>query len=161
MTHFTPITMTRRMALQWIGVGALVAAAPAFAASSLPKVVVNKDPNCGCCEAWAEHLKAAGFPVDVIARQDMAAVKTSLGVPDDLTSCHSGVVDGYVVEGHVPAQAIKRLLAERPAATGLSAPGMPMGSPGMEGGTPETFDVVLFGPAGRSVFGRYRGDSAV
>lgn len=161
MTDFTTITMTRRVLLQCIGVGALVVASPALAASPLPKVVVNKDPNCGCCQAWAEHLKAAGFPVDVIARQDMASVKTSLGVPDDLVSCHTAVVDGYVVEGHVPAQAIKRLLAERPAGKGVAAPGMPMGSPGMEGGAPETFDVVLFGPAGRSVFGRYRGDTAV
>jgi hypothetical protein len=153
------LTSSRRAALQVLAFGVLVSAVPAFAADALPKVVVNKDPSCGCCQKWADHLIAAGFPVEVIARTDMQAVKTKLGVPDDLVSCHTATVGGYVIEGHVPASAIQRLLAEKPAAIGLSAPGMPAGSPGMEGGTPEVFEVMLFSKDGRSTFGRYKASS--
>lgn len=130
-------------------------------AAALPQVVVHKDPNCGCCQQWAEHLTAAGFPVEVKARNDMVALKASLGVPGDLESCHTAVVAGYVIEGHVPSAAILRLLEQKPAAIGLSAPGMPAGSPGMEGGAPEIFEVVLFGQNGRSSFGRYKGAAQV
>lgn len=155
------LTLNRRTALQVLGLGGLVSAVPAVAGEALPKVVVKKDPSCGCCQKWADHLTAAGFSVEVIARSDMQAVKTRLGVPDDLVSCHTATVGGYVIEGHVPASAIVRLLAEKPSAIGLSAPGMPAGSPGMEGGTPEVFEVVLFGKDGRSTFGRYRGADQV
>ena len=150
------LTLSRRSTLRVLGLCVLVTTVPAFAADALPLVVVNKDPSCGCCEKWADHLITAGFPVEVIARTDMQAVKAKFGVPGDLVSCHTATVGGYVIEGHVPATAIVRLLAEKPTATGLAVPGMPIGSPGMEGGTPEDYEVVLFGPSVRRVYGRFR-----
>ena len=102
-------------------------------------VTVRKDPTCSCCTGWADHLRAEGFPVTEVATSDLKAVKTRLGVPTDLSGCHTAEVGGYAIEGHVPAVAIKRLLAERPVATGLAVPGMPAGSPGM-GGEPEVYD---------------------
>ena len=134
---------------------------PAVRAEAPVAVKVFKDANCGCCNGWIEHLRAAGFAVEAINSADMQAVKGRAGVPAALASCHTAEVGGYVVEGHVPAQAIRRLLAEKPRAIGLSAPGMPMGSPGMEGGKPEIYDVVLFGADGSKLFGRYQGAAAV
>lgn len=101
---------------------------------SLPVVDVFKSTSCGCCAKWIDHLKANGFRVNVVNLDaDMPAKKTALGVPDDARSCHTGVVNGYFVEGHVPASDIKKLLAEKPKnVKGLAVPGMPMGSPGME-----------------------------
>jgi hypothetical protein len=138
----------------------LLAGARARASARLPGMVVMKDPSCGCCGAWIDHVRAAGFPVEVIDSGEMDRHKRRLGVPAALASCHTAEVDGYVVEGHVPAAEIERLLAERPRAVGLAAPGMPVGSPGMEvpGMAPETYDLVLFGPSGQSRFARYRGD---
>lgn len=129
-------------------------------AGALPRAVIHTDPSCGCCGSWADHLRQAGFPVDVRQTDSIELVKAHLGVPEDLFSCHTAEIDGYVVEGHVPADAIRRLLAERPQALGLSVPGMPVGSPGMEvaGMEPDTYDVILFGPSGRRTFARYRGD---
>jgi hypothetical protein len=112
-----------------------------------------KDPTCGCCSGWVQHLQNAGFATKVLDTRDIDAVKKRLGVPDDLAACHTAEVAGYVIEGHVPAAALSRFLAEKPNATGLAVPGMPIGSPGMEGGRPEKYDVVLFGqngPTGRS-----------
>jgi hypothetical protein len=131
----------------------------AFAAESLPRMTVTKDPSCGCCGAWVDHVRAAGFPVEVIESPDVTRLKVRVGVPRDLASCHTAEVGGYVVEGHVPAETIKRLLAEKPQAKGLAVPGMPVGSPGMEvaGVENDTYDVVLFGPVGRTTFARYRG----
>ncbi|GJE03332.1 DUF411 domain-containing protein [Methylobacterium isbiliense] len=138
----------------------LAAAAPLRAApeSRLPTVAVTKDSNCECCEAWVAHLRATGFPVE-ITTGPVAPLKAKLGVPRELASCHTAQVAGYVVEGHVPADTIVRLLAEKPAAVGLAVPGMPVGSPGMEvpGTEPDTYDVVLFGPTGQRTFARYRG----
>lgn len=127
-------------------------------AQDLPAVAVTKDPSCGCCEKWVTHLRGAGFTVTV-TEGPVNPVKARLGVPRDLASCHTAQVGSYVVEGHVPASAIKRLLAEQPTATGLAVPGMPAGSPGMEveGMEPDIYDVVLFGPERRSTFARYRG----
>jgi hypothetical protein len=101
----------------------------------------------------------AGFPVEVTENAEVNRLKVRLGVPRSLVSCHTAQVDGYVIEGHVPASAIKRLLAERPKGKGLAVPGMPVGSPGMEmeGMQPETYDVVLFGPSGQRTFARFRG----
>jgi hypothetical protein len=130
-------------------------------AASRPVVTVHKDPDCGCCGAWSGHLEKSGFPVTTFETRRINAVKARLGVPSDLAACHTAEVDGYVIEGHVPARAIERLLAERPAATGLAVPGMPIGSPGMEGGEPEIYEVVLFGPQGRSIFARFRGADEV
>ena len=125
-------------------------------ATRLPNIVVSKDPSCGCCEGWVEHMQAAGFTLQVVETAEMDRVKVRLGVPPDLASCHTAEVAGYVLEGHVPADAVKRLLVERPKARGLAVPGMPMGSPGMEveGAAPENYEVVLFGPAGRSNYAR-------
>lgn len=131
-------------------------------AGDFPEVLVTKDPSCGCCEAWVKHLRDAGFPVRVV-NAPVNPVKARLGVPRELASCHTAQVGGYVVEGHVPAAAIKRLLAEKPSATGLAVPGMPVGSPGMEvnGAEPATYEVVLFGPNGRGTFARFRGEQPV
>lgn len=132
-------------------------------AEAWPKLVVSKDPDCGCCGGWINHMRRAGFTVDVVETRDMDRVKTRLGVPGDLVSCHTTEVAGYVVEGHVPADALKRLLMERPLGRGIAVPGMPTWSPGMEapGAPPEDYQVVLFGPAGRTVFARYRGQHQI
>ena len=155
--------LTRRSVIA--GIAALPALwTPSWArAFARPLVTVHKDPSCGCCGAWAEHVEAAGFPVTIVETGDMDAVKRRLGVPAELASCHTAEVDGYVVEGHVPAAAIERLLALAPAATGLAVPGMPGGSPGMDypGVTPEAYEVVLFGPSGRKTFARFRGAQAL
>ena len=131
-----------------------------LSAAAQPVVSVHRDPNCGCCLGWVQHLQKAGFPTKVLETKDLDAVKTRLGVPDDLAACHTAEVAGYVIEGHVPAAALRRLLAEKPNATGLAVPGMPIGSPGMEGGTPEPYEVVLFGPAGRRSYMRFVGEKA-
>ena len=147
---------SRRETLRLFGAAATFAVVPCSFAEALPMVTVSKDPNCSCCTGWAEHVRAAGFPVTIVAATDLKAIKTRLGVPEDLGGCHTAEVDGYVLEGHVPASAIQRLLRERSQATGLAVPGMPAGSPGM-GGTPEIFEVTLFRPNKRQSFGRYRG----
>ncbi|MBL8566247.1 MAG: DUF411 domain-containing protein [Hyphomicrobiaceae bacterium] len=124
-------------------------------------VVVHKDPNCGCCTAWARHLERAGFGVTMVETPAVEAVKRRLGVPGNLASCHTAELEGYVLEGHVPLHAIERLLVERPEAKGLAVPGMPSGSPGMEGGTSEAYEVFLFGPGWQHSFGRYRGTEPI
>ena len=131
-----------------MGTSMLFAALFAPAAMAANALAVYSDPSCGCCGAWVDHLRAQGYTVTVHQDQPMAAVKARLGVPLGATSCHTSVIDGYVVEGHVPVEDVRRLLAERPDARGLAAPGMPMGSPGMEMGAPERYDVVLIGRDG-------------
>lgn len=137
----------------------LLSTTTAGRAEPLPLVAVTKDPNCGCCAGWAEHMRTAGFPVKIVESSNVDSVKQRLGVPAALYSCHTAEVDGYVIEGHVPAAALRRLLVERPAATGLAVPGMPAGSPGMDfpGVTPEVYAVVLFGPSGYKTFARFHG----
>ena len=130
-------------------------------ASERTLVTVHKDPNCGCCTGWAGHLAKAGFEVRTIDTAELDAVKRRLGVPADLAACHTAEVDGYVVEGHVPALALKRFLSEKPTSVGLAVPGMPIGSPGMEGGTPETYTAIQFGPQGRSKYMTFRGNQAL
>ena len=138
---------------------ALALSQSALATETLPKMTVTRDPNCGCCGNWVMHVKAAGFPVEVVEVPDVAPLKARLGVPDPLASCHTAEIGGYVVEGHVPAEAIKRLLTERPKATGLAVAGMPIGSPGMEmaGQQPDTYEVMIFSAGRQNVFARYRG----
>ena len=115
------------------------------------EVVMYKDPNCGCCGKWAEHMRAHGFKVKEVATTQMGQVKGEAGVPQALGSCHTARVGGYVVEGHVPAADVRRMLTEKPAIAGISAPGMPMGSPGMEGPYPaDRYDVVSFDAQGRT-----------
>ena len=112
---------------------------------SRPLITVWKDPSFGCCTGWVHHLRRNGFDATVIEIGDVQAIKTQRLVPPALASCYTAEIAGYTIEGHVPALAILRLLAERPDARGLAVPGMPMDSPGMEGGRPEPFDVILFG----------------
>ncbi len=113
-------------------------------AGILPPVVVWKEPSCGCCDGWVRHMRDAGFSVSVRETESMAAVKRVRGVPDALASCHTAVVGFYVIEGHVPASDIQRLLAERTEAKGLAVPGMPQSAPGMDQ-PGEPYTVVLFG----------------
>jgi hypothetical protein len=150
------IRLTRRSALV-AAVAPVLHGGIAFAAGQ-PPITVHKDPSCGCCSGWVRHLQQAGFVTTVVETRDLDAAKKRLGVPDDLAACHTAEVSGYVVEGHVPALALKRFLAERPNAAGLAVPGMPIGSPGMEGGTPEAYEVVLFGPSGRRTYMRFLAD---
>lgn len=109
-----------------------------------PAITVYKSPSCGCCKQWIEHLKAAGFHVTAQDTSDLAAVRERYGVPRKLTACHTALVGGYVVEGHVPADVIQRLLKEHPAIAGVAVPGMPAGSPGMESATPARYLILTF-----------------
>ena len=121
-----------------------------------PVISVYKSPTCGCCSAWVDHLKENGFEVKSYNSNDMGGIKQRLGVTPELASCHTAMVDGYVLEGHVPARDIKRLLEQRPKVTGLTVPGMPMGSPGMEGDRVDKYDVLTFDKAKNTeVFTRY------
>ncbi len=150
---------------QWLYAAALLGlSAAGFERSALAQattVQVWKDPNCGCCQLWVEHLQASGFKVEVRDVGNTAARKR-LGMPEKLGSCHTATVGGYVIEGHVPAADIHRLLKERPVALGLSVPGMPIGSPGMDGpeykGRKDAYDVLLVQKDGSTKsFQRYPG----
>ncbi|MEO0559244.1 MAG: DUF411 domain-containing protein [Bacteroidota bacterium] len=135
---------------------------PVVMTSTGPVATVYKSPTCGCCSLWNRHLEENGFQVVAYDRDDMNAVKDSLGVTPELASCHTAVIEGYVVEGHVPAASIQRLLEERPDARGLSVPGMPLGSPGMEqGDIKQSYDVLLVGNNGEAtVFDHIEGNDA-
>ncbi len=130
---------------------------PALAATPLPPVEVFKNPSCGCCGAWVDHLKQAGFQVKVTEVSDTAVVRKQHGLVEKFGSCHTAIVAGYVIEGHVPAKEIKRLLVSRITALGLAVPGMPVGSPGMEsGGHQDAYQVLLIDKQGRDrVFASY------
>jgi len=136
-----------------------LAAAAAFvsSAASAAQLTVYKSPTCGCCAKWIEHVRQHGFAVKVVETEDMAGVKKRLGIPDKLASCHTTQVGGYFVEGHVPAADIKRLLAQKPKAAGISVPGMPIGAPGMEHGDhKQPYATVLVGKDGKlSLFARH------
>lgn len=155
---------TRRNLLRSAAAIALVLASrPIASADDELTMKVWKDPLCGCCSAWIEHVRAAGFKAEVIDSADMSRIKAKLGLPAKLASCHTAEVGPYVVEGHVPAEAIKRLLSEKSLSGGLAVPGMPVGAPGMEvpGIEPDVYEVISFGPAGERTFGRYRGHARV
>jgi hypothetical protein len=117
-------------------------------AAEASDITVYKSPTCGCCSKWVRHLEQNGFTVKAYDVQDVNAYKERFGVPVTLGACHTAMVDGYVVEGHVPADDIKRLLAERPKVKGIAVAGMPSGSPGMESPTPERYEVQSFDAAG-------------
>ncbi|WP_192036108.1 DUF411 domain-containing protein [Halomonas sp. YLGW01] len=140
--------------------GVLLAGIALPAWAETPVVDIHKDPACGCCTAWAEHLEAAGFEVRQHETRDMRELKAAHGVSPRLASCHTAVVDGYVIEGHVPAADIRRLLDERPELQGLAVPGMPHGSPGMETGRQDDYAVLGFHDDGRvpSIFTNYSHD---
>ncbi|WP_449234274.1 DUF411 domain-containing protein [Azospirillum doebereinerae] len=143
--------MTRRRALAAgvLSLAALIVAVPGLGrAAAGPAVTVWKAASCECCEGWVRHMREAGFGVTVRVVDDVEPVKRANGVPEALDSCHTALVDGYVVEGHVPASDVRRLLSERPQAKGLSAPGMPQDAPGMDMRTGQSYEVVLFGGAG-------------
>ena len=146
--------LSRRTLAGSLALGAALTACAAQAAS----LTMYRDANCGCCLAWAGHVERGGVhDVEAVSHPDMAAVKAAHGVPADLLSCHTAVVDGYVIEGHVPVADIERLLADRPAGvTGLAVAGMPMGSPGMEGGRTDHYDVLSIDHGGNTaVFASY------
>lgn len=120
------------------------AATAANGEQELPTVLVYKSPTCGCCNGWVEHLEAAGFTVDARDVRDLMSVKRDAGVPTPMSSCHTAIVGGYVVEGHVPAEQVERLLHEQPEVEGIAVPGMPIGSPGMEGPNAAPYQVLSF-----------------
>lgn len=122
------------------------------AGKTAPKITMYRDPNCGCCSKWATAARAAGFDVTVSETSDIMGVKAKLGVPDTLMSCHTSVAGGYVIEGHVPLNAVKKLLSQKPKIRGIAVPGMPLGSPGMEvpGRAAQPFDVIAFDAAGNT-----------
>jgi hypothetical protein len=119
------------------------------AAKPIP-IKVYKTPTCGCCKSWVEHLQKNGFSVETVNMPDLSAVKTKYGVKPALQACHTAVVGNYVVEGHVPADLIRKLLTERPKVAGVAVPGMPMGSPGMEGAFNQRYDVYTFDAKGKT-----------
>lgn len=122
----------------------VLGAATVTSSTPAPEVTVYKSPSCGCCSSWVDHLKANGFTVVVHDQDDLSDTKTMLGVPRAMASCHTAVVAGYVIEGHVPAADLARFLKEKPKVLGLAVPGMPAGSPGMEGGKPVPYKVLTF-----------------
>jgi hypothetical protein len=143
-----------------VGGGLALAVSAQQKPATSPKVTVYKTSSCGCCRLWVDHLKANGFDVQAmdVSAADVRGVSKAAGLPEDGTSCHTAKIGSYVVEGHVPASDIQRLLKEKPAIAGIAAPGMPMGSPGMDqGGAKEAYDVVAFTKDGKmSVFAKHK-----
>ncbi|MBI5941138.1 MAG: DUF411 domain-containing protein [Caulobacterales bacterium] len=138
-----PSSFTRRRMAALLSAGLAGACAPKPVAAKA--ITVYKDPNCGCCGGWVDHLKRAGYSAMVVEPSDLTAIRARHGVPDAVLSCHMAVIDGYFVEGHVPAEDIDRLIRLKPMARGLAVPGMPVGSPGMESpdGQRDPYDVLL------------------
>lgn len=126
------------------------AAAPATRVAASPLVTVYKDPDCGCCKAWVEYLRKHGFRVDAKDTRDLDQINANLGVPGSLVSCHTAMVGGYIIEGHVPAGDIQRLLKQKPKIAGLAVPGMPAGSPGMDGSPSVHYQVIAFERSGKT-----------
>jgi len=127
----------------------------ARAQQALPPVTVYKSPTCGCCGEWVKHMQASGFRVETREVADVTPIRRKYGVPDELSSCHTAIVGGYAIEGHVPAADIKRLLRERTKAKGLAVPGMVAGSPGMEQGPPQPYATIVFDERGSTVFAQH------
>jgi len=150
------------MRIRWIAAPLALAAAIAQvplsrAQTAAPTVTVYKSPTCGCCSKWIEHMRSNGFEVKSTDVEDVSSIKTANGVPREAESCHTALVGGYVLEGHVPPDSVKRLLSEKPKVAGLAVPGMPVGSPGMEvpSGQVQHYDVVSFTKGGpTAVFDR-------
>ncbi len=152
--------MSRRTILG-LAIGTFGLASPPNARGQTPAFIVYKDPSCGCCNGWVAHLKQAGYSGSVEEPAELSVIKRQLGIPPELWSCHTATAAGYVMEGHVPAHALARLFADRPPIAGIAVPGMPMGSPGMEGDRWEVYEVIGFDGSRRIQFGRYRGMTAV
>jgi hypothetical protein len=148
--------ITRNTFVKTLAAVPMALAVRLFAAT--PRIQVFKTPTCGCCGNWVKHLRANGFDVAVADVEDTGVYRRKYGVPEKLLSCHTGIVEGYALEGHVPASEIHRLLKERPRGKGLAVPGMPMGSPGMEGSVTQAYAVILFDAEGRtSIYQSYPG----
>ncbi len=155
--------------LKAVGLGVLIAVigiaaytqfgnqSPQIADEDLPAVTVYKSPTCQCCGEWITHLKNNGFEVKTTDLSDMQQIKNRFNIPRELSSCHTAVVDGYVVEGHVPADEVKRMLVQQPQIAGLTVPGMPVGSPGMERGNQlDPYNVLAFSKNGSAnIFAKY------
>jgi len=138
---------------------ALLACGPAITyaeSAAAPLVKMYKSPTCGCCGKWAEHMRAAGFAVEENSVDDVVPYKRQYGVPAELFTCHTAIVEGYVIEGHVPAEDVWRMLRERPAIKGIGVPGMPIGSPGMEGPDPDDYRTFAFTADSSYVFAVHR-----
>lgn len=137
--------------------GCIAETPPEASAADASTMVVYHDPNCGCCGKWIEHMEQHGFTVEAVRETDMNAIKRKLGVPANLPSCHTATIGDYVVEGHVPAGDVQRMMEEKPDIAGIAVPGMPLGSPGMEyGEARHAFDVVSFDQTGTTaVFNHY------
>lgn len=146
--------MIRRLFLRSVFTAAV--SLPALALAAAPVIDVYKSESCGCCAAWVAHLQANGFVTRVTNVDNPSDYRERGGIPNELGSCHTGMIQGYAIEGHVPAAEIKRLLAQKPKARGLAVPGMPLGSPGMEGPRKDPYDVLLVHANGKtSVFKHY------
>jgi hypothetical protein len=148
ITRRTFVAQTAGVAIAFLGVRRL----PGQAAWSPTAITVYKSASCGCCAKWVDHLRASGFAPDVHDEADMDAIKDEMGVPKGVRSCHTALVEQYLVEGHVPAGDLRRLLKERPAVAGLAVPGMPKSTPGMAvpGDTPEPYEVLAFARDGKT-----------
>lgn len=145
--------MLKRSVFRVVAVAAVLAWSTGATAQQAASVVqVYKSPTCGCCSKWVDHLRASKFTVRTTDTEDMDAVKARYKVPAALQSCHTAIVGGYVIEGHVPASDVQRLLKEKPAIVGIAVPGMPTGSPGMEvpGQKADAYDVIAFDKTGRT-----------
>ena len=130
---------------------AFLVASVAAQAPPLHQMTVYKSPTCGCCAKWVEHMKKAGFDLTVTDTDNVSLIKAEHKVPSNLAACHTAIVNGYVVEGHVPEDVIRKMLAEKPKISGIAVAGMPMGAPGMETeGVPQTYDVMAFDATGTS-----------
>ena len=140
----------------FLAAGLAVLAYGAVVHAAEPEITVYKSPTCGCCTEWVDHLKENGLEGESVDVRDLNRIKAMVGVSPELASCHTALVDGYVIEGHVPARDIKRLLTERPDVKGLTVPGMPHGSPGMETGRQDSYQVLTFDAEGNTQeFARY------
>ena len=148
--------ISRRSFLSAAAAGVAAGLLPARPArSAAPPASISMSRSCGCCGEWVKHLRASGLQVRAEYVEDVTVVKRRHGVPEALWSCHTGTIGGYVIEGHVPVADIERLLRERPDLNGLAVPGMPIGAPGMEQGTPQAYSTIGFGPRGSRVFARH------
>lgn len=156
MPRTAGIIIERHQFMRWFRAIAPVAAPVALLActqAAAATIQVAKSPHCGCCEEWVEHMREAGFTVKVAHVEDVAPISKRLGVPDELRSCHTAKAGKYVIEGHVPAADVKRLLKEQPKALGIAVAGMPAGSPGMDqGSAKQPYKTILFTSDGTRVF---------
>ncbi len=141
----------RSVVVLFVAIAVILLTTSTAAAENALAITVYRDPSCSCCGGWINYLTIQGFQPKNVLTSDMNALKRQYGVPNDLVSCHTAVIDGYVIEGHVPADNIKRLLAEQPNVTGIAVPGMPIGTPGMESGDiREPFTVLSFDQQGNT-----------